>query len=303
MIDLSKYRLPLKKADVYLIPDFLDKATADLYLLKLMETIKFEKKEKEGRMTALLGHAKKYKYALNDDTPLPWTEELSSIKTKIENATSYNHDVCLLNYYQNGKEGFRFHTDKEEIGNEIPIASISLGAERKFYFRSLVDKDEQHSILLTHGSLLIMGPGTHENYIHSLPSDKKIKLPRLNLTFRKTRPNNNPSLLDVETKIVPENKESPSPLKEDRLKTTVVNKKNTKDYDVYIGRPSKWGNPYVIGRDGTREEVIAKHRVWIKTQTQLLNNISELVGKRLACYCAPERCHGDILAELANAKN
>ena len=69
---------------------------------------------------------------------------------------------------------------------------------------------------------------------------------------------------------------------------------------VYIGRPSKWGNPFFIGRDGTREEVVAKYREWIATQPELLLDLHELIGKDLYCWCAPRACHGDILLELSN---
>lgn len=71
-------------------------------------------------------------------------------------------------------------------------------------------------------------------------------------------------------------------------------------FDVYIGRPSVWGNPFVIGQDGTREEVIAKYRDLITNRPHLMSWISNLKGKRLACWCAPKACHGDVLAELAN---
>jgi len=73
-------------------------------------------------------------------------------------------------------------------------------------------------------------------------------------------------------------------------------------YDVYIGRPSKWGNPFSIGigKDGTREEVIEKYREWIQNQPELLAQLSELRGKTLGCWCAPQACHGDVLVELAN---
>lgn len=81
--------------------------------------------------------------------------------------------------------------------------------------------------------------------------------------------------------------------------TKVVNCKKSA-YDVYIGRPSKWGNPFVIGRDGTRKEVIAKYRAWLLNQPALLTSIHELEGKTLGCFCAPKECHGDILIELAN---
>jgi len=69
-------------------------------------------------------------------------------------------------------------------------------------------------------------------------------------------------------------------------------------YDVYIGRPSKWGNPFTIGRDGTRDEVIAQYRKWILLQPHLIASLSELVGKVLGCWCAPNACHGHVLIDL-----
>ncbi len=69
---------------------------------------------------------------------------------------------------------------------------------------------------------------------------------------------------------------------------------------VYVGRPSKWGNPFVIGRDGTRAEVIEKYRHWLLGQPSLLTALGELRGKDLACWCAPLACHADVLLELAN---
>lgn len=67
---------------------------------------------------------------------------------------------------------------------------------------------------------------------------------------------------------------------------------------VYVGRPTKWGNPFVIGKDGTREEVVAKYR---KHTVPKLGDLSELRGKNLVCWCAPLACHADVLLELANA--
>ena len=73
-------------------------------------------------------------------------------------------------------------------------------------------------------------------------------------------------------------------------------------YDVRITRPGPWGNPFVIGRDGTREEVIAKHRTWVEERPEFQARIRrELRGKVLACWCAPLPCHGDTLMEIANA--
>ena len=72
-------------------------------------------------------------------------------------------------------------------------------------------------------------------------------------------------------------------------------------YDVYIGRPSKWGNPFNIGKDGSREEVIEKYKQWIIRQPRLLKDVKMLRGKVLGCWCAPKACHGDILAALADS--
>lgn len=67
---------------------------------------------------------------------------------------------------------------------------------------------------------------------------------------------------------------------------------------VYIGRGSKWGNPFRIGRDGDRAAVIAKHDAWLRDQHELLRSIGDLRGKDLVC--APAACHGDLLLWLAN---
>ena len=71
-------------------------------------------------------------------------------------------------------------------------------------------------------------------------------------------------------------------------------------YDAYIGRPGKWGNPFEIGKDGTREDVVRKYRAWVIKQPVLMSSLHELKGKTLGCWCAPRACHGDVLAELAN---
>ena len=83
------------------------------------------------------------------------------------------------------------------------------------------------------------------------------------------------------------------------MTTRIVNSRKEK-YDIYIGRPSKWGNPFVIGVDGNREEVIEQYRSWILEQPKLLADIYELKDKTLGCFCKPKACHGDVLVELAD---
>jgi len=83
-------------------------------------------------------------------------------------------------------------------------------------------------------------------------------------------------------------------------RTQVVHVKRA-PYDVYVGRPSPFGNPFVIGRDGDRGTVIRKYRAWLLAQPALVERSRrELAGKVLGCWCAPSPCHGDVLADVAN---
>ena len=87
--------------------------------------------------------------------------------------------------------------------------------------------------------------------------------------------------------------------------TTLFNRKTATKEElsnaVFIGRPSKWGNPFVIGRDGTREQVVSKYREWLLSQPLLVQAAKdELAGRDLVCFCSPLCCHGEILLKLAN---
>lgn len=81
------------------------------------------------------------------------------------------------------------------------------------------------------------------------------------------------------------------------MKTKVVNIHYDKIYDVYIGRPSIWGNPYKIGINGTREEVLKKYREYILGSSKRFL-LPDLKGKVLGCFCKPLACHGDVLIKL-----
>lgn len=79
-------------------------------------------------------------------------------------------------------------------------------------------------------------------------------------------------------------------------------KKNAPSSAVYIGRGSPYGNPFKIGQDGDRTEVISAYEHWVQTQPELLLKIKkELPGKDLVCFCFPQACHGDILIKIANS--
>ena len=92
------------------------------------------------------------------------------------------------------------------------------------------------------------------------------------------------------------------------MNTLVVNITSGEAFDVYVGRAaprrglkaSRFANPFVIGRDGDRGEVIERYRAWLAERPDLLAEVRGLRGLRLACWCAPKACHADVLAELAN---
>ena len=83
------------------------------------------------------------------------------------------------------------------------------------------------------------------------------------------------------------------------MKDLVVHCKRA-EYDVYIGRPSKWGNPFSIGKDGSREDVINRYYTYLMENESLMADLPELKGKVLGCWCKPKACHGDVLAQMAN---
>jgi hypothetical protein len=85
--------------------------------------------------------------------------------------------------------------------------------------------------------------------------------------------------------------------------TRVVNIRGGQTAEVAVCRPGKWGNPFVIGKHGSRAEVIARHAQWIWTQPQLIAARHELRGKTLGCWCKPLPCHGDTLAKLAEMRH
>lgn len=70
------------------------------------------------------------------------------------------------------------------------------------------------------------------------------------------------------------------------------------EHAIYIGRGSKWGNPFKIGIDGNRDQVIFLYEEWLKTQDELISSIDELRDKDLVCFCKPKKCHGDVLIKI-----
>lgn len=125
-----------------------------------------------------------YSYSGSTKQSLPWNSELKRIKDLVQRLSGTVYNACLLNLYHDGSEGMGWHSDNEKtIVPDSAIASISLGAERKFSFKHR-HTQEKFSILLENGSLLVMKGSTQANWLHSLPKSKKVTQPRINLTFR-----------------------------------------------------------------------------------------------------------------------
>lgn len=166
---------------------------ADVYLNALLNTIEWRndeaiimgKKIITARKVAWYGD-KPYAYTYSKTTKyaLPFTTELLALKHLVETQTGELFNSCLLNLYHNGNEGMAWHSDAEkDLKKNGAIASLSFGAERKFSFKHKVNK-ETVSVLLEHGSLLVMKDTTQTHWLHRLPPTTKVNKPRVNLTFR-----------------------------------------------------------------------------------------------------------------------
>jgi hypothetical protein len=79
--------------------------------------------------------------------------------------------------------------------------------------------------------------------------------------------------------------------------TRVVNIRH-EPYDVLIMRPTKWGNPFIAGKHGSREQVIRMYEAHVRNSPLLMDALPDLRGKRLGCCCRPKACHGDVLLKL-----
>ncbi len=149
------------------------------------EVVIFGKRIVTRRKVAWYGD-KPFEYAYSNTTKiaLPWIDELLALKAIIEEKTNETFNSCLLNLYHDGDEGMSWHSDDEpDLKKNAAIASMSFGAERKLSFKHKQSK-ETVSLILQHGSLLIMKGITQTHWMHSLPKTKTVNTPRINLTFR-----------------------------------------------------------------------------------------------------------------------
>ena len=191
-IDSTKNLLPCD-GEVYYYGSVLTHQQADAYFNEFFNNIEwrhdeatyFGKHYVTKRKVAWYGEKDfEYTYSNNTKRALPWTPKLLGLKQKVEEITQETYNSCLLNLYHSGEEGMAWHSDGEsDLKKHGAIASVSLGAERKFGFKHKNSK-ETIWLPLAHGSLLVMKGTTQDYWMHRLPTTKKINTARVNLTFR-----------------------------------------------------------------------------------------------------------------------
>jgi alkylated DNA repair dioxygenase AlkB len=176
-----------------LVPDFLSESDANeffdgLHTKTLWEqnSIKlFGKQISEPRLSTW--HAEEhlpYTYSGVPRTPHPWNEPLTALRTACETHIGHTFNGALLNLYRTGQDAMGWHSDDEAVNGSNPvIASISLGAERRFDFRHKQTR-EVISVVLPHGSLLVMSGACQTHWLHRIAKTTRELQPRINVTFR-----------------------------------------------------------------------------------------------------------------------
>ncbi len=181
-------------AEVIYYPSFFSSEEALAYFKTLLDETHwqqdditlFGKTYPQPRLTALYGNNEQsYSYSGIKMIPKPLSETLKEIKFKIEKVSGIKFTTVLLNLYRDGNDSNGWHSDDEkELGINPTIASVSFGVNRIFHFKNKQDKNLRYKLELGNGSLLIMKGATQNNWQHQLPKSRKVKEPRINLTFR-----------------------------------------------------------------------------------------------------------------------
>jgi alkylated DNA repair dioxygenase AlkB len=186
-------KLYLPDAEVWYAPEFFSPEDSDHFLQELQRNINwkqekiklFGKEQLMPRLTAWYGD-KAYTYSGLQNKPQPWIPVLQQIREQVMKATATEFNSVLLNMYRSGGDSMGWHADDEpELGPTPDIASVSLGAARRFGFKHRYNKDIGNKyITLQHGSLLLMQGLTQHNWKHGLPKTTQAGGVRINLTFR-----------------------------------------------------------------------------------------------------------------------
>lgn len=186
--------LALKDAEILLYPRLFSPARADALLRQLLEEIDWRQEQARihGRLRPLprltawyADPGKAYAYSGIHMQPLPWTRCLQSLRRRLRALTPERFNSVLLNLYRDGNDCVGWHSDDETVLGPNPvIGSLSLGATRRFVMQHKGDKSLRQSIELGPGSFLLMAGATQHHWRHCLPRTRRVRGPRVNLTFR-----------------------------------------------------------------------------------------------------------------------
>lgn len=192
---MEKQILHLPDADIYYFPGFLRKEIAEKYFRLFLKELHWQQKEikifgkkiPQPRLTGFYAENQTpYTYSSLTLKPEEFTPELEEIRKKLLTATGISFTHCLANLYRDGNDSMGWHADDEKVLGKNPvIASVSLGAKRKFQMKHKGIKDLKTELELEEGSLLLMQGPTQHHWKHQLPKTQKYVGPRINLTFRK----------------------------------------------------------------------------------------------------------------------
>ncbi|NJD31443.1 MAG: alpha-ketoglutarate-dependent dioxygenase AlkB [Gammaproteobacteria bacterium] len=187
-------RFALSDADVRLWPAAFEPGEASRLFDELRSGIEWQQEEVTifgrprlvPRLVAWHGDPDaRYTYSGTAHDPLPWTPPLEAIRARLLELTGHSFNAVLLNLYRDGRDGMGWHSDDEpELGRDPVIASVSLGATRRFCMRHRRRKDSRLELPLGHGSLLLMSGPTQHHWLHAVPKTRAPVGERINLTFR-----------------------------------------------------------------------------------------------------------------------
>jgi len=187
--------ISLENGRCYLSDYFFEKKLADRYFENLYHRVqwkqpdlrRFGRSVQSPRLVAWYGDKNAiYRYSGLTHLPLPWFRELREIRERVENHTRSGFNSVLINLYRDGNDSMGYHADDEpELGQDPVIASVSLGATRRFLLKHKFKKNiESIKIDLSHGSLLVMKGRMQRYWLHGVPKTGRKVSARINLTFR-----------------------------------------------------------------------------------------------------------------------
>ncbi|MEL5917033.1 alpha-ketoglutarate-dependent dioxygenase AlkB family protein [Stenotrophomonas maltophilia] len=185
---------PLDDADIHWHRGWLAADQADLMQQQLEQRIPwqvhrirmFGRIVDSPRLSCWMGDAEaRYRYSGTDFLPEPWQPALLPLRERLQAFCGHAFNSVLLNRYRSGGDYMGWHSDDEpELGPAPVIASLSLGAPRRFLLRRRDDPARKAEYLLGHGDLLVMAGQTQRFYQHALPKMARVQGERINLTFR-----------------------------------------------------------------------------------------------------------------------